>query len=181
MSSDTIKFFATKNDMINIFREYKGKLSFYDDKTIKNEENFVIYHDIEELPDLGITHCQNHYFNIYVVINPESKLAVEERFLATGEKVKKINRGCNADAIHFYPSAINFEKKSIIHGQFVAISDSLFAKKLYNRMCYIVKKQCQGYWGWWIGKEAMELYGEYRFITIGIGEPVLYDFRITDD
>lgn len=181
MSSDIIRFFATKKDMINLFREYNGNLLFYNEKAVKSDEIITVYHDISELPNLGITHCQNHCFDIYVAITSESKLSIKEEILANGVKVKKINRENNADAIHFFPSAINAEEKSIIHGQFVAISNSSLAKKMYNRMCYIVKKQCQGYCGWWIGKEAMELYGNYRFITIGVGELELYDFKITDD
>ena len=37
MSSDIIRFFATKKDMINLFREYNGNLLFYNEKAVKSD------------------------------------------------------------------------------------------------------------------------------------------------
>ena len=51
---------------------------------------------------------------------------------------------------------------------------------LYKAVRKILNAEFRKVRGWYIGKEAGRLYGKLRFICIGLSEPELYDFKITE-
>ena len=147
MSTDSIRFFATKKDMISYFEGLSNKVILYDDLlSYKIDDTIPIYSSIEEIPHLGFTKDKDHGFAIYTVISKESRLE-EKEFLTNGEKKKRISRGFDADAVHFCPSGINTKEKCIIHGQINLISNSIYARKIFNQLYYRIKKHSTGFWG----------------------------------
>lgn len=173
-----ILFFATKQDMIDVFLQLNTELNFV---KIGNhpKESMLIYSSIEKIPDLGCYKYKSHCMDNYLVANTNTKINVEEIQLRGGESVKSVYQSFNMDSIVFSPGGIYHKENCLIHSQIATMSNSNCSRDLFNALRKSIRKQFQCYSGWWIGKEAMGLYGNYRFITIGVGSPTEYDFRIS--
>lgn len=175
-----ILFFATKKDMINVFLQLNTELNFV--KTGNHPKgSMLIYSSIEKIPDLNFYKYNSHCVDNYLVVNTNTKINVEEIQLRGGEIVKSVYQSFNMDSIVFSPGGVYYKNNCLIHSQIATMSNSTCSKYLFNALYKSIRKQFQCYSGWWIGKEAMELYGNYRFITMGVDEPELYDFKITND
>lgn len=178
--SRRILFFATRQDMIDVFLQLNTELNFV--KTGNHPEgSILIYSSVEKIPNLGDYKYSSHCMENYLVVNTNKKINVDDIQLRNGTTVKSVYQSFNMDSIVFSPGGIYYKYNCLIHGQIATISNSNFSKNLFNALRKSIRKQFQCYSDWWIGKEAMKLYGKYRFITIGVGSPTEYDFRITDD
>ena len=82
--------------------------------------------------------------------------------------------------MEFDPSGISEDGTGLIHGMFATMEDNEISDGLYKAVRKILNAEFRKVRGWYIGKEAGRLYGKLRFICIGLSEPELYDFKITE-
>ena len=82
--------------------------------------------------------------------------------------------------MEFDPSGISEDGTGLIHGMFATMEDNEMSDGLYKAVRKILNAEFRKVRGWYIGKEAGRLYGKLRFICIGLSEPELYDFKITE-
>ena len=90
----------------------------------------------------------------------------------------QIYQGENVCSLEFNPSGISEDGTGLIHGMFAIMDNNEISGELFKIVKRIMKAECKKSGGWYIGKEAEELYGKLRFICIGLNEPELYDFKI---
>ena len=61
---------------------------------------------------------------------------------------------------------------------FAIMEENEISSELFKIVKKIMNAECKHIQGWYIGKEAEELYGKLRFICIGLNEPEIFDFKI---
>ena len=164
-----IYFFATKNDMINVLSKLEQQLS-YEIKYIQcGNSDQRIFSTAEELPGLG-TLKEKHGEISFLIMRKEDEVKTN----AFGQ----IYQGENVCSLEFNPSGISEDGTGLIHGMFAIMDNNEISGELFKIVKRIMKAECKKSGGWYIGKEAEELYGKLRFICIGLNEPELYDFKI---
>ena len=150
--SESISFYATANDMIQLVRTFSSRLEYsvVYVKTGNIENNIMrVYSNIEHIPSLGYLLSGSHCDESYLIPN----------------------------TIIFYPSGFYDNKKFMIHGQVSLLSKNKLAKEMYATIRKTIKSQFSNKHGWYIGEEAMHYYGKIRFVTIDVNEPEEYDLN----
>jgi hypothetical protein len=99
---------------------------------------------------------------------------------AVRNKFGQVYPGENGRSLEFDPSGISEDGTGLIHGMFATMEDNEISDGLYKAVRKILNAEFRKVRGWYIGKEAGRLYGKLRFICIGLSEPELYDFKITE-
>ena len=164
-----INFFATKNDMISILSKLEEQLS-YDIKYIPSGKTDPLsYNTVKDIPGLG-TLKNTHSEVSYLIMRKDDEVNVNQ--------YGQIYPGENSRSLVFDPSGISEDGTGLIHGMFATMEDNEISEGLFKAVRKILNSECRKIRGWYIGKEAEDLYGKLRFICIGVSEPELYDFRI---
>ena len=165
--------------MIDVFLQLNNELNFVQTGN-HPKDSMLIIDSIQRIPDLGNYNYPSHCMVNYLVVNKNIEINVENIQLRSGEIVKSVYQSFNMDSIVFSPGGIYRKYNCLIHSQISTMSNSTFSKYLFDALRKRIRKQFHCYSGWWVGKEAMGLYGNHRFITIGVDSPKEYDFRISN-
>lgn len=165
-----INFFATKDDMISILSKLEEQLS-YDVKYVRCGNSPVSYGTVKDIPGLG-TLKEKHSEISFLIMRSGDEV--------TANQFGQVYPGENSRSLVFDPSGISEDGTGLIHGMFAAMEDNEISDGLIKAVRKILNAECQKTRGWHIGKEALSLYGKLRFICIGLSEPEIYDFRITE-
>lgn len=178
--SKCFKFFATSEDMINAFENVKSKndIKFTRARNYDYNELFDVFLHVSDIPRLGTLSSDSHCIVNYIVTKRNINLCANEYTDYSGRKMKDLSQKLNPDSIVFSPSGVYEDNKCIIHGQLGTIHDNKESLSLFTTVCHGLKKQFINFHGWFIGPEALSLYGKVRFIIISINEPCDYDFKI---
>lgn len=175
--SKQIHFFATKEDMLHIIRNIEEnmelkyvKLDAYNTKDIKT------YNSLAEFEDLGINISGEHLDNGFLVLERDEILNIDTVQLRAGGENYHINQKLNENSITIWLSGIH-KNEYLVCGHMGTIHDS--SKKLYDVFRKGIRKQCdKKIDSYFVGKEAIKLYGKLRFITINTNQSEEYDLKL---
>ena len=166
-----INYFATKNDMISILSKLEEQFS-YDLQYIQcGKTDLILYETVKGIPGLGMLK-EKHNEISFLIMRSDEEVTVNE--------FGQIYPGDNSRSLEFDPSGISSDGTGLIHGMFATIEDNEISEGLLKAVRKILNAECKKVRGWYIGKEAEGLYGKLRFICIGLSEPDIYDFKITE-
>ena len=166
-----IYFFATKNDMISILSKLEEQFS-YDLKYIQcGKTELISYETVKGIPGLGMLK-EKHNEISFLIMRSDEEVTVNE--------FGQIYPGHNSRSLEFDPAGISSDGTGLIHGMFATMEDNEISEGLLKAVRKILNAECKKVRGWYIGKEAEGLYGKLRFICIGLSEPDIYDFKITE-
>ena len=166
-----IKFFATRNDMISVLSKLEEQLS-YEIKYVQcGKTNQKIYRTVKDIPVLG-TLKEKHGEISFLIMRKNDEIITNRH--------GQVYQGENVCSLEFDPSGISEDGTGLIHGMFAIIEDNEISSELFKIVKRVMNAEYKKSEGWYIGKEAEELYGKLRFICIGLNEPELYDFRIEE-
>lgn len=180
--SQRLLFFATKNDMISLLEgitDSEGTRIVYVKTGDSNDDSLSVFSSIENIPDLGILNSPNHCIDSYLIMYHNEKIVTEKFVLKSDKKITAVYPTNNINSIVFAPSGFYKNNPCLIHGQFSTMQSNVIVKRLLGEIKKRIKKQFTNVHGWYIGPEAITLYGKVRFVTISADEPVEYDLKIT--
>lgn len=97
----------------------------------------------------------------------------------SSEQLKEDERELYLNGISYDPGGV-FDNSNLIHGQFYTIDNNNaeqieLLKQIRKQLNKISENRING---WYIGKKAYLNRGKYRFITIGVESPILYDLAV---
>ena len=166
-----INFFATKNDMITVLSKVEEQLSFGVKYIQCGKADWKSYGTVKDIPGLG-TLKDKHGEISFLIMRKDDEVKTNQ--------YGQVYQGENSRSLEFDPSGISEDGTGLIHGTFAIMEDNEISGTLLNAVKKIMKVECKKSEGWYIGKEAEGLYGKLRFICIGLSEPELYDFKMTE-
>ena len=166
-----INFFATKNDMFSVLSEMEEQLPFGIKYIQCGKTDSISYSTVKDIPGLG-TLREKHNEISYLIMRCDDE--------AVRNKFGQVYPGENGQSLVFDPSGISEDETGLIHGMFATVEDNEISDVLYKALRKSLNAEFRKVRGWYIGKEAGRLYGKLRFICIGLSEPELYDFKITE-
>ena len=166
-----LNFFATKNDMISVLSKLEEQFS-HDIKYVRcGKTGPTSYGAVSDIPGLG-TLNEKHGEISFLIMQKDDEV--------TTNQCGQVYQGDNPLSLAFDPSGISADGTGLIHGMFATMEDNETSSGLINAVRKIMNSECTKKSGWYIGKEAQDLYGKLRFICIGLSEPELYDFKIAE-
>ena len=166
-----INFFATKNDMVSVLSEMEEQLPFGIKYIQCGKTDSILYSTVKDIPGLGTLKEKHSEISFLIMPNDEE---------VTSTQSGQVYQGDNPRSLEFDPSGVSEDGTGLIHGLFATMEDNEISDGLLKAVKKIMNSECKKVRGWYIGKEAESLYGKLRFICIGLSEPELYDFRITE-
>lgn len=166
-----INFFATKNDMVSVLSDMEEQLPFGIKYIQCGKTDSILYSTVKDIPGLG-TLREKHNEISYLIMRCDDE--------PVRNKFGQVYPGENGRSLEFDPSGISEDGTGLIHGMFATMEDNEMSDGLYKAVRKILNAEFRKVRGWYIGKEAGRLYGKLRFICIGLSEPELYDFKITE-
>lgn len=174
-----ILLFATKNDMICILNSFQKLLSF-DIKYVKAgnipDNQPEVFFDAAEIPHLGFLKTDKHCTENYIILKKDISIVTKEINSQNRGVIHVVYDSMNDTCMSFSPSGFNSTGDCLIHGQFAIINENDTSKEMMKIIKKALKNNCITVRGWYIGHEAEQLNGKVRFITIGVNEPIEYDF-----
>ena len=164
-----MNFFATENDMISVLSKMEKQISF-DIRYIQcGKTDYKRYKTVKDIPGLG-TLKEKHGEISFLIMRKDDEINKNQQ--------GQVYQGENVFSLEFDPSGISEDKTGLIHGMFAIMEENEISSELLKTIKKIMNAECKKIKGWYIGKEAEELYGKLRFICIGLNEPEIYDFKI---
>ena len=164
-----IYFFATENDMISVLSKMEKQISF-DIRYIQcAKTDYKSYKTVKDIPGLG-TLKEKHGEISFLIMRKDDELITHRH--------GQVYQGENVFSLEFDPTGISEDKTGLIHGMFAIMEENEISSELFKIVKKIMNAECKHIQGWYIGKEAEELYGKLRFICIGLNEPEIYDFKM---
>lgn len=179
MTARSFRVFATKEDLISIFNDFQqnNEIQYF---KCGRMDNLVEISDITKEPHFGINTRGNHINNQWLVC------------LSGTTPIKRKNKFC-LDNIFFIDQELNkasividigglYENQALFPTEISTIwYENEISKDLYTMM----KKSCKKYThsrhnGYLIANDAYSKRKYYRFCTIGIDSPSLYDLSCRD-
>ena len=172
-------FFLTKKDLELITKEFETRESV---KYIKSgNHNTADIKEIKkfcEFENMGIKMHDDHQTESFLVIKEENELFLEKFYLVnTGEIKYAVYQRENLESIVFWPGGL-YKDNYLIHGHTSTIHNNDVSKRLLSNLEKSIRKYSKKINGYYIGEDAMTLYGKVRFITIYSGQKEEFDFEI---
>ena len=168
-----IKFFAAKADMISMLDKLAGKLPF-EIKYVKDGscEEPVIFYRAEDIPGLGRLN-KSHCEKCFLIMKKDEPVSVDRQL-----RTPAVYQSFNPASLAFYPGGLSSDNFCLIHGQFAVMDDNEISTVLFKTVRSILGREFIGIRGWYIGREAREMYGKVSFACIGSNEPEDHHFRL---
>jgi hypothetical protein len=174
-------FFATKNDSIEIFKNFCELLSF-DVKYVKSgnmpNNSPDILSSIEEIPHLGFLKSNKHCSENYIILKKDVPIEIKKIISYDNDVFYSIVPSENITSMIFSPSGLNIDGDCLIHGQFAIMNENDISKEMMKMIKKALRNNCKLVRGWYVGHEAEQLNGKVRYITVGVNEPQEYDFKL---
>ena len=179
MSKKQFSFFATKDDIIKVFKVLESQVpcSFVLLDNIQKGKPYT-YTSITELKDLSIS--------IFGDINKEkSYLIIQNNISPILRKIKQhdgttnytIDQLSHPESVVFKPGGVLGKFECVISGQIGTISNTEWSQKVYNILFKEVKKQFTKIKSFYIGDAiSKELKNGIR-LTTNVKSPVEYDLE----
>lgn len=172
-------FYFTKTDLIEIIQCIESENSFkYINGLYSDTKNFITLNTLEEYEYLGIDLLGTRMSQFFMVLDRHEELDYKEIKLTAGGVRYSLVQERNKNSIILRPSGI-YDNEYLIVGMISTISSSAESMKIFNVFEKAFKKLSYKKVGrYYIGKNAINLYGKMRFIAIGITQPSEYDLKI---
>ena len=164
-----INFFATENDMISVLSKMEKQISFDIWYIQCGKTDYKSYKTVKDIPGLG-TLKEKHGEISFLIMRKDDEINKNQQ--------GQVYQGENVCSLEFDPSGISEDETGLIHGMFAIMEENEISSELFKIVKKIMNSECRKIKGWYIGKEAEELYGKLRFICIGLNETEIYDFNI---
>ena len=138
-----------------------------------------IYTSIEQIKGSLIPQYGVHGYEAWRITILKHHMESNYEYVSAEQAEKDDKYKSYFKGIVYNPGGI-FDNSNLIHGQFYVADKNdteqiwLF-KQIRKQLNKITEKKING---WYIGKTAYKNRGKYRFITIGIQSPVLYDLAV---
>ena len=120
-------FFATKNDSIEIFKNFCELLSF-DVKYVKSgnmpNNSPDILSSIEEIPHLGFLKSNKHCSENYIILKKDVPIEIKKIISYDNDVFYSIVPSENITSMIFSPSGLNIDGDCLIHGQFAIMNEN---------------------------------------------------------
>lgn len=172
-------FFATKPDLIKIIQTVEQSDKFkYIDGLYSDTREFKILNSLYDYEYLGIDLLGNRMSQQIMIINHLDEPNPREIKLVAGGVRYAIDQLTNEGSIIFRPGGI-YKNEYLIVGQISTMNNGAESIRIFKIFEKALRKMsCKKVGRYYLGEDAMQLYGKMRFITMGITQPEIYDLNI---
>lgn len=177
----TIRFFLEESEQIELLKaiENSNNIVYVHGLRRKNGTSDIeVYRSIEQIKDSLTPPYGVHGYEAWIITVLNRKMRSNCEYISS-EQLKEDERELYLNGISYDPGGV-FDNSNLIHGQFYTIDNNNaeqieLLKQIRKQLNKISEKRING---WYIGKKAYLNRGKYRFITIGVESPILYDLAV---
>jgi len=179
MNKKQLLFFATKDDIIQVFKILENTKSFHF-VLLNNIPNGVpyIYSSITELENLSISMFgDTNQEKAYLIIQKNISPIIRKVEQYNGEIKYIIDQYSHPDSILFKAGGIFGDFECIISGQISTISNTEWSQKMYASLSKEIKKQFKKSKPYYIGESISNKLKNNIRLTSDVRTPIEYDFK----
>ena len=180
MRGKALMFFATGDELVNIFKEVSSKINFklfrIDD--IYNNQ-IEVYESIDEIEDIGISISGDQVLDKrYLLIPKNNEPKTRKVELKSGNGFTyHADQGNNPSSVLFEPGGVYKNYEAIISGQINTVSKDEWSQELYKILSKEFKKKFEKINVPYVSTNAAKKLDEGVRLTKSIDMPPLYDLQ----
>lgn len=181
MKSQTVLFFATKSDFLQVILEIEKQFSLNFYKFGHYDSNKITpISSMNEFEKLGhLSNDDSAASPKFIVLPKELAIFSRQINLNTGDIVYSIDRLLNPDSLIIKLSGIcENRENTMLVGSVDIQSDDALSKKIFNAIFRLIKKHYKKIGRAYVGNESMDLLKKGWRLTQIASSPVEYDLRI---
>ena len=179
MKGHRINFFATRNDMLEVF---KGLRLRFIPRSQNDSPDIKVYESAEDIPELDVNRSGRHMSVNYTVTEEKSDVTVARTEFADGRIGYQTEiMYSDTPKVRFSPSGFTLDGRCLVHGLIDCLEGDAAAEKLYKDLCTRIKRLYRSFSGWWVGPEAAGYVGKVRLVTIDAASPEIYDLKTENE
>lgn len=180
MRGKALIFFATRDELIDIFKDVSKKIDFklfrIDD--IHNNQ-IEVYESIDEIEDIGISIAGDQLLGKHYLLIPKNKEPKRRKvILRSGNGLTyHADQGNNPSSVLLMPGGVYKNYEAIISGEINTVSKDEWSQELYKILSKEFKKKFKRINVPYVSPIAVEKLEAGVRLTKSIDSPTLYDLQ----